>query len=88
MRHYFVEGYDLQECRKHMTMFEDYEKATQKYFEFCQLGYHAFIINQEMEIVDCSFYNENEIDLDTYEPDDSNLECGFNPYSGCYDYDC
>lgn len=25
---------------------------------------------------------------DDYEPDDSDLELGFNPYEGAYDYDC
>lgn len=25
---------------------------------------------------------------DPYEPFDDHLECGFDPYAGCYDYDC
>lgn len=27
-------------------------------------------------------------DDDPYEPFDDSLECGFDPYTGCYDYDC
>lgn len=30
------------------------------------------------------YYAEEE----DYEPDDNYLEMGFNPYEGCYDYDC
>lgn len=26
--------------------------------------------------------------LDSYWEDQTDLECGFNPYMGCYDWDC
>ena len=26
--------------------------------------------------------------LDAYWEDQTDLECGFNPYMGCYDWDC
>lgn len=29
-----------------------------------------------------------DLDDEDYEPDDSDLELGFNPYEGSYDYDC
>ena len=32
-------------------------------------------------------YNWDE-ELDDFEPDDSQLEMGFNPYIGGYDFDC
>lgn len=27
-------------------------------------------------------------DTDDYDFDEADLECGFNPYEGCYDFDC
>lgn len=27
-------------------------------------------------------------EYDDYEPDDINDDCGFDPYEGCYTYDC
>lgn len=36
---------------------------------------------------DCDRCSKAEEECD-YEPDDSQLEMGFNPYSGCYDFDC
>ena len=29
-----------------------------------------------------------EEDEDIFEYDDDFIECGYNPYMGCYDYDC
>ena len=33
-------------------------------------------------------YEELEFEACDYEPDDSNLEMGFDPYLGCYTDDC
>ena len=33
-------------------------------------------------------YNEREREDEDWKPDDSDLELGFNPYMGGYDYDC
>ena len=30
----------------------------------------------------------DDLDLDEEWGDDGNLECGFDPYEGCYTYDC
>lgn len=31
---------------------------------------------------------DEEEEEDNYEPDDSMLECGYDPYMGCYSDDC
>lgn len=33
-------------------------------------------------------YDDDDLDLDEEWGDDGNLECGFDPYSGCYSDDC
>ena len=43
----------------------------------------------ELDVMDYAVVNEEvEVDEDffDYEPDAD--ECGFNPYRGCYDFDC
>lgn len=32
--------------------------------------------------------DDDDLDLDEEWGDDGNLECGFDPYEGCYTYDC
>lgn len=47
----------------------------------------ADIIDTETgEIVATVTREDEDIEEDYYEPDYD--ECGFNPYMGCYDYDC
>ena len=37
---------------------------------------------------DASMPDPEDYPEDDYEEDWDALECGFNPYMGCYDYDC
>ena len=48
---------------------------------------------EDYELYDGDYEYEDDEYLDEYPEDDSyenwdDLECGFNPYMGCYDYDC
>lgn len=56
-----------------MNNYEDYDE------EWCS-GYYC---PRDCEIC---HYNAEHRDID--EPDDSQLEMGFNPYMGGYDFDC
>lgn len=49
-------------------------------------------ISNDDYVAYCAFFEEDEEDdeecEDDYYEDSDNLEMGFNPYMGCYDYDC
>ena len=38
--------------------------------------------------LECGARMGESCDTNQYEPDDSQLEMGFDPYEGCYTYDC
>lgn len=43
--------------------------------------------SRNSEPVEC-YSDEEEYEFDFEESDWDDLECGFNPYEGCYDWDC
>ena len=50
----------------------------------CELDVMEYAVTMETELLE--EFDEVEEDFFDYEPDYD--ECGFNPYMGCYDFDC
>ena len=56
-------------------MFDDFDL-----YETCEEYYHEPWEEEDWE--------EEDAGLDSYWESQTDLECGFNPYMGCFDWDC
>lgn len=52
--------------------------------EMEQLWLDEIIVEDDEDLFAEDFDEDDEI----FEYDDDFIECGYNPYTGCYDYDC
>lgn len=70
----------------HEEVFDTYEEAKEAFDHATEamheVGDYVEIYDLETDCVVESFENGTDEWDDTYD------ECGFNPYMGCYDYDC
>ncbi len=51
----------------------------------CELDVMEYAVTMEEAVVGDDYLSEDFFD---YEVEDDFDECGFNPYMGCYDFDC
>ena len=55
----------------------------------CELEPMEYAVTMEEALVDeVEDFDEEELDEFYYDHDDWYDECGYNPYMGCYDFDC
>ena len=55
----------------------------------CELEPMEYAVTMEEALVDeIEDFDEEELDEFYYDHDDWYDECGYNPYMGCYDFDC
>ena len=55
----------------------------------CELEPMEYAVTMEETLVDeVEDFDEEELDEFYYDHDDWYDECGYNPYMGCYDFDC
>ena len=75
------------------NLFDTYEEACDALDEIADESeglYGIFAINEEGNIAhqyNHGNVNDEEED-DSFDYDDDSIEMGFNPYMGCYDFDC
>ena len=71
---------------KFVKEYADFETAYAVYNELTEFGgYRKAEIREDGEWIDLDEYAEDE---SAGEYDDGYAECGFDPYCGCYTYDC
>ena len=51
----------------------------------CELEPMEYAVTMEEAVVGDDYLSEEFFD---YEVEDDSDECGYNPYMGCYDFDC